>query len=110
MDIKTVESKVDALKFLNKLWEKSQSSEKISDEEKAQFLNAQLTLIEDILKQIIPVYTELLDKAKLTDKEVWTLKVIEEVLIELLFSLTHSIHFQVYISMANMENLPQDLF
>ncbi len=103
--IKEAEQKINSLKFLNKLWEKSKHSE----EDYAEFLRVQISMIEDILKTLIPVYAELINKDELTDKEAWILKFIQDAFGQLLFSLTHSMYMQIYISLCELKLIPKEL-
>ena len=100
-----VGERLQSLRFLNELWEKSQEPEKNNPN----FLKAQLVLIEDILKEIVPKYAELMDKEELDPKEVWILKYIQDTFGLLLFSLAHAMYFQGYLSLSQTPAIPKEL-
>lgn len=100
-----LEERVQSVQFLHDLWQKSRHPE----ENKTGILKAQLALTEDILDKAIPVYAQLIDKDRLSPKELWTLKFIQETFGSLLATLTHAIHFHAYERIAGKEDLPKEL-
>jgi len=96
---------LQSIRFLNQLWEKSIVSQK----DDTNLLRTQLLLIEDILKEAVPVYAELMDKEELTDKEVWLLKYIQDTFGTLLLTLTHAIHIHAYQNLSKSDDVPKDI-